>query len=310
MKQGAIFAGLAVAALPWIGTSDVSAHPGLHHDWQQTQRQLEAQPFNPDIRIRRAQLARLQGQMLTSYYEARWARALAPSAPDPSRGMGLAALGLGLDKEAQRHLQAYFAAGGEAFDARVALAKLNWRSGLQAKALAQLELALEGKPDVEAGLLRARWQQSRGQAETAAAGLRALLPKLSGALLIRRELVAVERDRGQGEAALAEVDRALKFAPKDVDWQLERARILQSLRRPREAQQSLRVALASVNYAITRRPTALRLSQRAEVRLALGDRRGASDDIIEALRKSPSFKKAQTMASALNLPAAPKETLP
>jgi len=297
-------------ALVLMGISGASAHPGLHHDWQQTQLQLEAQPFNPEIRLRRSQLARLQGQMLTSYYEARWARALAPNAAGPHRGLGLAALGLGLRHQAHGHLQAYFAAGGQAFDARVALAKLNWQRGLHTKALAQLELALEGKPDVEVGLLRARWLQSRGQAAAAVAGLRDLMPKLSGALLIRRELVAMERDRGHGEAALAEVDKALKFAPKDVGWQLERARILQSLRRPEDAQQSLRVALASVNYAITRRPTALRLAQRAEVRLALGDRRGASDDIIEALRKSPSFKKAQTMASALNLPAAPKETLP
>lgn len=309
MTSRAIFLCWATAGFVTGFSAITQAHPGLHHDWQQASQAMDAQPWAAEPRLQRSQIARLQGHLLISYYEARWARALAPQDPAGWRAQGLAAQGLGLSAEAESYLDAYFQEGGQAVDARVARAELRWLRGSTAEALQDLDEAIHRKPDVESALLRARWLRSIGAGVRAAEGLQDLLPKLGGALLLRRELVSVRLELGQGKAALALVDQALKFAPQDVDWLLQRSRVLKALSRGLEAHTTLQQALHTVDNAMLRRPTALRLAQRAEVRLELGDRAGASKDLTEALHKSPTFPKARALAAKLDVSVPPEETL-
>lgn len=291
--------GLAIAAVFY--SSEASTHPGLHHDWVEATQKIEDRPFDAQARLRRAKVARMQGNLLLSYFDARWARALAPGSPDPWRALGLAAARLKRPAEAESLFDTYLQMGGRGFDVQVGRAKLLHQRGAYKASLAQIDQALVLKPDVETALLRATWLTEQGRLTQASRGLSELLPKLGHALLLRHRLVSIELQRGAGASALKIVDAALMTAPKNVQWLMRRAEVLRALQRPTEATHSLEQALKTVEFGLTRRPTALRLVQRAEVRLALGDRPGATQDLHSALQKSPKFAKARALAATLKI---------
>ncbi len=129
-----------------------------------------------------------------------------------------------------------------------------------------------------------------------------VLPRLGHALLLRQRLVAIELQRGAPQSALAIVEASLTKTPGNVQWLLQMSEVLGLLDRRHEARECLKEALSTVNAGRSRRPTALRLVQRAEVRLAQGDRDGAIADVQTALKKGPSFPKARALATQLGLP--------
>lgn len=274
-------------------------HPGLHHDWAEATAAMAEDPFAVQPRLSRARVARLEGRHLAAYFEARWARALAPHDAEPLRVLGLAALDLGLQGEGLDHLDAFFAAGGEAFDARVARAKARWSARQQAEALDDMDRALALKPDVDAALLRASWRRQRRQLTEAAAGLSDVLTRVQDALLVRRALVEVRLEQGQPQAALELVEEALTKNPRSVEWLLAKARALTASGEPETAHQTLLDALVLAEAAAQQRATPMLITQRAEVRLALGDRAGARRDLDLALTKGPPFPRALELSREL-----------
>lgn len=296
-----VCAGIAISLGVALAPEPAPAHPGLHHDWEEATRALEQDPYSAQPRLSRSKVARLEGWRLTAYHEARWARALAPHDAAPHRALGLAALGLGRRGEALDALDAFFTAGGEAFDARVARAEARWAEGRPAEALGDLDQALTLKPDVEAALLRARWHRAQGDLPKAALGLEQILAQVGDALLLRRALVALYLDLGRPEPALALVEAALAKEPRSAEWLMAKARALKVAGRPGAARETLIEALEIAEHAVERRATPLLIAQRAEVRLALGDRAGARRDLDLALHRGPPFPRAVELAAELGV---------
>lgn len=266
---------------------------------------MRTRTADPAPRVARARTARLQGQWLTALHEAQWALALDAGCQPALLERARAGARLG-HRRAAAWLDRYFEAGGDHFDAWVARARLRWAAGAAQAAIADLDRALALKPDVDAGLLRARWSGERGDWAGAAAGLAALLIRLEDAELVRRALVEAELRRDP-EAALRLTDGVLAARPDSVDWRLLRARALRALGRPDAADRTLQAALQQINRALKSRTTPMKLTQRAELRLALHDDPGARADLHAVLRTSPAYPKAVDLASRLSPPLTPED---
>lgn len=214
---------LAITALTGalILPCQAHAHPGAPHEWAEATRAMAEDPFAVQPRLSRASVARREGRRLTAYFEARWARALAPHDAAPHRALGLAALDLGWRAEGLAALSAFFAAGGEDLEARVARARIRWAEHQPEAALEDLDRALALTPDPTAALLRAEWQRAQGRLPEAAVGLADVLTRAQGALPVRRALVEAYLDLKQPELALALLDAA---PLEDPTWKALRAR--------------------------------------------------------------------------------------
>ncbi|MCB9594744.1 MAG: tetratricopeptide repeat protein [Sandaracinaceae bacterium] len=120
----------------------------------------------------------------------------------------------------------------------------------------------------------------------------------TGSAVLRVEAAELARRMGRYDVALAHLD-ALAAARPSVRWELLRASILRDAGREAEAVATLARARAGADRAVERRGSALAYSERAQVRLASGDRAGARLDLERAARLAPAWVVPRQLLSSL-----------
>ena len=148
-------------------------------------------------------------------------------------------------------------------------------------------------------LARGELQESLGLLDDAAAGYRAGLAQLRGAILVKLALIRVEIASKRYDQALEFIDQEIARAAVKTEWYLRRAEVLTTAHKKKEASQVLQQALAEANRVLSKRATALQLISRARVLRALGNTDAAVRDVELALTKSPRYQVAIDFLSEL-----------
>lgn len=328
----------ATTLLIWLlAAVPLSAHPGAHHDIERLTRLLTVSPDQPELLTQRGRCLRIEGRLSESLADLDRAVALTPRNPEAHLNRGLTLAALRRIGEAHREFTICLlldpthvaSLAARARVARVVVADclrspicpLGRRStppspiecGLPGLlqlmcarshllfAVDDLNAALAIHPDVELAVRRAHLLESLGRPDEAADGLHDMLAKLSGAVVLRLELVRLETVRGRYTDAVALINEAMSSATNKADWLLRRAEVHAAAGDATAARGDREAALAETDQAVSHRATALHLVQRARAYLALGRRDRAADDVRAALQRSPRYGAAQDLARQLNV---------
>lgn len=277
----------------------VIAHPGLHHDIDRVSTALAAQPRRADLYLERGFLHRLNDEPAKALADLEQAATLDPALPNLALHRGLTLSALRRDPQAEVELTKAVADPGAPAAAWMERGKVRERLGRLAAAAGDYAAAIRLDPQPDAYLLHGRLLEALGRSEDAAACYRDGLSRLGGAVALRLELIGVETRAKRYDAALEQIDLAMRSSGNKVDWLLRRGDVNAAAGRPDVARRDREQALADCRQQVVRRPSSLRLYQRARAYHALGRRDEAIADLKAALRKTPRYGEARALLSTL-----------
>lgn len=289
------YAVLILSALGVCGISRIAtAHPGLHHDIERVTRELAVAPNRVDLMVKRGRLYRLDGQYEASLGDLD--RAVNQCVDPKPRGCPDAYLQRGLtlfeskcDAAALADLSLVIQSNAHSPRALAVRARIHARGGRLAEAITDGNQALRLRPDLELYLLRASWQAADDRLSDAALGLREGLKTLGRAVQLEDALVDVELRRGHLDDALTILQAQIDRQPSLIAPRIRRAEVLRSGGRAQEADKALTETLDRADALLERRPTAINLTARARVLLALNRRDAAASDLRRAIALAPGY---------------------
>lgn len=286
------------------GAASAGAHPGVQHEIERLGQEIAAQPERADLLIERAFQLRLAGAHDDALRDLDHAEKIDPANRQIAFHRGITFAEMNQPERAEQELTRYLEAAPDSVAALAERGRLRERAGRVDAALADYTAAIALGPEVELYLWRGALQESSGRLDEAAAGYRAGLAQLPDAVSIRQALIRVEIARGQFDAALALIDEAMASAPARCPWRVQRAAVLDAAGRGAEATQERLAALAELDAALARRPSAIHLVTHGEINLTLGRIAEARNDVRLALEKAPHYHAARELQEKLNALAA------
>ncbi len=190
-------------------------------------------------------------------------------------------------------LTVYLERGGEdVHGARLLRARLCVVLGDVDAAMADYSGAIDAAPGVDAFFEGGRLLVSEGRRDEAVAWL-ARGVEATGSDVLVEQLARVERDPARAKAL---VDARLRSARVKTRWLLLRADVQSDAS---AAAADRRAAVEEAERLVARRPTPLALTERATAYVAVGRRTDAIADLRRALRRAPSFTRAQTLLARI-----------
>jgi len=280
-------------------STPATSHEGVEHDIERVSQALAEDPERVDLLLERAYYYGLAGRGDDALADLARAEHLEPANPRVALQRGFTLAQLGRNTEAEAELTRAIEAGAGGAGAYQKRAQLRLASTRPELALADFNQAIALQPTASLYLERGSLLESLGHWDEAAAGYRAGIESVGRVHSLRRGLIRVERMRGRHDEALRLIDEEIAEGSLAFVWHVERAKVLTELEKSEEAQRDLDRALAEVNTALRRRPTAGLLVARARVYLARGELEAARRDLEAALRKSPRYKPASALLAEL-----------
>jgi hypothetical protein len=109
------------------------------------------------------------------------------------------------------------------------------------------------------------------------------------------DAIDVARRQRRPDRALVHVDALIAASRVASRWRVLRAELLDETGRASEATAERRRALLEAERLVARRGAPIAFLERGRARLALGDRRGAREDLDRALRRAPQLVEARRL---------------
>ncbi|MEQ9495472.1 MAG: tetratricopeptide repeat protein [Deltaproteobacteria bacterium] len=178
--------------------------------------------------------------------------------------------------------------GRDVHGARLLRARSRVALGEVGAAMADYAGAVDAAPGVDAFYEGGRLLVNAGRRDEAAAWL-ARGVEATGSDLLVAELARVEPDPARAKSL---IDARLRSARVKTRWLLLRAEVQSDAS---AAAADRRAAVEEAERLVARRPTPLALTERATAYVAVGRRTDAVADLRRALRRAPSFTRAQAL---------------
>jgi tetratricopeptide (TPR) repeat protein len=298
---------------PMVCVEMVAAHPGLDPDIDEITHELEKNPQNVDLLIKRGQLYRSNGELTDSLNDLDRAEELAPDNRRIILERGFTLSAMGRDRDAEVALDQYLeqASGMTRLDALAERAHIHARTGQADLAIADFTSAISMHPAMALYLARGELQESLGRLEEAASGYREGLSQLGNSILLKNGLIRVETTRKRYDEVLTLIDDELDRASVKTEWHLRRAEVLAAMGKDQAAQSAHEQALAESNRVLGKRVTASHLVTRAKVYIAMGRLQKAKQELQKAVQRAPRFAQASELLKKLeaDYPSIPNEDL-
>ena len=277
-----------------------AAHPGVHHDIDRVSDSIKKDPSRAQLFIERGVYYRIAGDFSASLADFDKAEQLEPANLDIAAHRGITFSSMGRFQDADRELTRFLNSGRVSAAVLAARAEARAKLGQPKAAIADLSRALSISPDVELFIERLQLQESAGQIDQAAAGLREGIAASGGAVVLRDRLIELEIRRKNYDAAIAIIDDQLAVTPVRSDWYLRRSEILDMAAKPSEAGKDRLRALDEADRAMSQRPSAIHLMSRARALESLGRLDEAKKDLQAALDQAPHLEGAADMVARLD----------
>ncbi|PYJ03741.1 MAG: hypothetical protein DME25_11385 [Verrucomicrobia bacterium] len=245
---------------------------------EEVTRQIEKDPRNPELYLKRGELRRLHVEWDAAYADYQRASALAPDWSLIDLARGRLFLDSGWPLSARAVLDRFLIHQPNHVEALIlrarALARLNLRLAAAQDYSRAIRFSPEPGPDLF--IERAQVLAAEGSAyfSSALRGLDEGIQKLGPLVTLQLFAVDVELKQKNIDGALARLDKVAEKSPRKETWLARRGEILQQAGRPEEARQAFKAALASFQtLPPTRRnvPAMLELERRLRRQLELID---------------------------------------
>jgi len=286
-----------LALFPMVCIEMVAAHPGLDPDIDEITHELEKDPKNVNLLIKRGQLYRSNGELTDSLNDLDRAEELSPDNRQILLERGFTLSALGRDRDAEVALDQYLeqASGRARLDALAERAHIHTRTGQADLAIADFTSAISMHPAMALYLSRGELHESLGHLEEAASGYRDGLSRLGNAILLKKGLIRVETTRKRYDEVLKLIDDELERTSVKTEWHLRRAEVLAAMGKDQAAQSAHDQALAEANRVLGKRVTASHLVTRAKVYIAMGQLQQAKHELQLAVQRAPRFAEAKEL---------------
>ena len=251
------------------------AHGDIHDQIVMVTRQIQLEPENAKLYLKRGELHRVHGDWDSALSDYDQVARLAPTLADVDFYRGMALLESGLTKPARACLDKFLAkqpdhAEGLITRAR-ALAKLGEGKAAAMDFSHALSRMAEPKPDYY--LERAQALASAGDAHLAEAlcGLEEGMKRLGPLLSLQLKTIDLEVSRKNLDGALLRLDKILGQSPRRETWLVRKGQLLQQAGRVGEARESFAGALRAIeSLPPNHRNSRAMIALENQVRAALG----------------------------------------
>jgi tetratricopeptide (TPR) repeat protein len=248
------------------------AHLGVHEQIEALDRQIEADPANAELHLRRGDLHRIHGDWPASEKDFATARRLQPDLADVDLCEGQMRLEAGDPARAVQCLDRFLGGDPGHVKGLVLRAQALAAQAKYCEAAADYDAAIaqfhgDRKPRPEMYLERARAQAALGAEYlyNAVCGLDDGIARLGPVVSLELFAVELEVKRGDFEAALARVRAAASAAQNKATWLVREAEILEAWGRLAEARQAYVTALGTLKKQGARQtPASRQLEERLE----------------------------------------------
>ena len=292
---------LAMAMFPLAFVEMGFAHSGMDPEIHEITHELEDNPENVELLIKRGRLFRTNGKFAESLKDLDLAKGLDPDNRMITFERGFTLSAIGRNTEAEIAFDQYLekASGRTQLDALAERAHIRARTGQVSLAIADFNSAIRMHPAMSLYLALGEIHESLGQFEEAASGYREGLSQLGNAILLKKGLIRVEMKRKRYDEVLALIDEELDRASVKTGWHMRRAEVLAAMGKDQAAQSAQEEALTEANRVLGERLTAIHLVSRARVFSAMGRLQKAKDDLQLAVQRVPRYAQAKEMLKKL-----------
>lgn len=258
----------------WLLPATVRAHPAIDAQVAIINELLDREPRNASLFFKRGQLH--QGHRVWNAAIDDYTRAAEIDSRLHAARIRLSEVLLeaGRTGAAQRTLEVFLSEHADHVDGLVLRGRVNARLGEFASALADYDRAISrsARPQPDWFLERGRAAaQSDGGLDKAIYGLDEGLARLGPLVTLQALAIELELRRRNHEAALARVDQLLAHMPRQPQWLIKRAELLNELGRPVEARMSFGSALEMIEaLPANRRSTKMILELEQQAKRSIG----------------------------------------
>jgi predicted Zn-dependent protease len=241
--------GAALAFLLAVATAH--AHGDFHSLITSANQEIEKDPANPELYLRRGELFRLHQQFDSAQKDFDTAETLSPglAAIDLYRARLL--LDTAWPLSARAHLDRFLGTISNHTEAFSLRSRAWLKLGQPLYAAEDLSRAIavtpEGAPDLYIERAHALAEAGRDQLDAALQGLDEGMKKMGPLVTLQLTAIDLELRRKNTDAALARIDVVMQRTPRKESWLARKGEILLQAGRAQEAKQSYEAALAALN---------------------------------------------------------------
>ena len=251
----------------------VAAHPEIEAQVEIVNRQIEREPQNAALFIKRGQLHHTHRDWDAALRDFDRAAELDPNAYVVHRRRGETLLEKGRPGDAKQAFDEFLRYNGDHAEAMVQRAQALAQLGAVDEAIADLNRAIErsARPQPDWFLERARLSATQVDGiDEALRGLDEGLARLGQLVTLEILAIDLELRRERHDAAVARIDKLMSRMPRKEQWLVQRAEVLADAGRVSEARDSLNAALTAINtLPASRRRTKAVLDLEAQARASL-----------------------------------------
>jgi len=248
-RRRAVFAAWTLLVLatrfPW----PAGAHPDLLVQIEEVTKQLEKEPNNPELYLKRGELWRAHVEWEAAYADYERASALAPDLAIIDLARGRLFLDSGWPLSARAILDRFLSRQPGHVEALILRARACTRLNLRLAAAQDYTRAINLSPEPGPDLFIERAQvfaaEGRDYLPSALQGLDEGIRKLGPLVTLQLFAIDMELKQNNVDGALARLDQVAQKSPRKETWLARRGEILQQAGRPEEARQAFQAALAS-----------------------------------------------------------------
>ena len=251
----------------------VAAHPEIEARVEIVTKQIEREPGNAALFIKRGQLHHTHRDWEAALRDFDHAAELDPNAYVVHVRRGETLFDNGRPGDAKQALDKFLQFNGDHAEAMVLRARALAQLGAVDEAIADLNRAIarSARPQPDWFLERARLSATQFDGiDEALRGLEEGMTRLGPLVTLETVAIDLELRRGRHDAAAARIDRILSRMPRKEHWLVRRAEVLADAGRVSEARDSLNAALTAINtLPASRRRTKAVLALETEARASL-----------------------------------------
>jgi predicted Zn-dependent protease len=251
----------------------VAAHPEIEAQVEIVTKQIEREPGNAALFIKRGQLHHTHRDWERALRDFDRAAELDPNAHIVHLRRGETLLEAGRPGDTKQALDKFLGFNGDHAAANVLRARALVQLGAVDEAIADLNSAIErsARPKPDWYLERARLSATQVERiDEALRGLDEGLARLGALVTLETLAIDLELRRGRHDAAVARIDKLVSRMPRKEHWLVQRAGVLADAGRVSEARDSLSAALTAINtLPASRRRTKAVLDLEAQARASL-----------------------------------------
>lgn len=228
-----------------------SAHAELLLQIEAATADIQKDPANPELYIRRGQLRREHLEYELAHADLDKAESLAPGLPQINLFRGKLYFDWGWPLTARTSIDIYLAKNPSSIDALILRARVLQRLSLNRSAVSDYDRALElsTEPSPDLFIERSQLLMSMGDSHWTEAlrGLDDGIKRLGSLVTLQLFAIDAEMKQKRYDGALARISQIAERSPRKETWHARRGEILVQAGRPAEARKAYEAALAALN---------------------------------------------------------------